>query len=191
MLPSTVYRGKAITYGDDVNTDVIIPARYCTSFHAEELGRHCMEDLDPDFLAKRRPGDIIVAGTNFGCGSSRENAPLAIKGSGISCVIAKSFARIFYRNSINIGLPILESPEAADAIAEGHEVEVELGEGRIRNLTTGAWFTAQPFPVGIQAIVAAGGLVGFVRARLGLGTPAQPAGGKNGPGGGGRTDAVR
>ena len=130
-MTSHVLKGKAIKYGDDVNTDVIIPARYCTSFRAEELAPHCMEDLDPDFLQKRRPGDLIVAGSNFGCGSSRENAPLAIKGAGIGCVIAKSFARIFYRNSINIGLPILESPEAAEAIAEGHEVEVDLGAGRI------------------------------------------------------------
>ncbi len=165
-MPGAVLRGKAIKYGDDVNTDVIIPARHCTSFRADELAQHCMEDLDPDFLRKRQPGDIIVAGSNFGCGSSRENAPLAIKGAAIACVIAKSFARIFYRNSINIGLPILESPEAAEAIAEGHEVELELATGRIRDLTTGASFTAQPFPEGIQAIMAAGGMVGFVRARL-------------------------
>src|SRR5574341_1406207 len=157
-MAGTVLRGKAIKYGDDVNTDVIIPARYCTSFRAEELALHCMEDLDPDFLKKRQPGDLIVAGNNFGCGSSRENAPLAIKGAEISCVIAKSFARIFYRNSINIGLPILESSDAAEAIAEGHEVEVELGTGRIRNLTTGTSFTAQPFPEGIRAIMAAGGM---------------------------------
>lgn len=159
-------RGRAIKYGDDINTDVIIPARYCTSFVAEELAPHCMEDLDPDFLRKRRPGDILVAGNNFGCGSSRENAPLAIKGAGIACVVARSFARIFYRNAINIGLPILESPEAVEAIAEGHELEVDLGAGRIRNVTTGASFAAQPFPEGIRAIMAAGGMVGFVRARL-------------------------
>lgn len=173
-MASSILKGRAIRYGDDVNTDVIIPARHCTSFRAEELALHCMEDLDPDFSKKRRPGDIIVAGNNFGCGSSRENAPLAIKGADISCVIAKSFARIFYRNSINIGLPILESPEAAEAIAEGHEVEVDLEAGRIRNLTTGGSFIAQPFPEGIQAIMAAGGMVGFVRARLGLGVPSQP-----------------
>ncbi len=172
-MASAVFRGKAIKYGDDVNTDVIIPARYCTSFRAEGLAPHCMEDLDPDFLKKRQPGDLIVAGSNFGCGSSRENAPLAIKGARISCVIAKSFARIFYRNSINIGLPILESPEAAEAIAEGQEVEVDLGTGRIHNLTTGASFTAQPFPEGIQAIMAAGGMIGFVRARLGASTVSQ------------------
>lgn len=166
-MASPMLRGKAIKYGDDVNTDVIIPARYCTSFRAEELAQHCMEDLDPDFLKKRRPGDIIVAGNNFGCGSSRENAPLAIQGSQISCVIAKSFARIFYRNSINIGLPILESPEAAEAIAEGHDVEVDLESGRIRNVTTGASFTAQPFPPAIRQIMAVGGMVGLVRARLG------------------------
>ena len=171
-MTSHVLKGKAIKYGDDVNTDVIIPARYCTSFRAEELALHCMEDLDPDFLQKRRPGDLIVAGSNFGCGSSRENAPLAIKGAGIGCVIAKSFARIFYRNSINIGLPILESPEAAEAIAEGHKIEVDLGAGRIRDLTTGASFSAQPFPEGIQAIMAAGGMVGFVRARLAADTTA-------------------
>lgn len=174
-MASTVLRGRALTYGDDVNTDVIIPARYCTSFRAEELALHCMEDLDPDFLTKRRPGDIIVAGNNFGCGSSRENAPLAIKGAQISCVIAKSFARIFYRNSINIGLPILESPEAAEAIADGHEVQVDFETGRIRNLTTGASFTAQPFPPEIRAIMAAGGMVGFVRTRLGIRqTPGTP-----------------
>jgi 3-isopropylmalate/(R)-2-methylmalate dehydratase small subunit len=175
-MASTVLRGKAITYGDDVNTDVIIPARYCTSFRAEELAQHCMEDLDPGFQRKRRPGDIIVAGSNFGCGSSRENAPLAIKGAEISCVIARSFARIFYRNSINIGLPILESPEAAESIADGHELEVDLESGRIRNVTTGASFTAQPFPEGIRAIMAAGGMVGLVRSRLGVGTTAQPDG---------------
>src|SRR3972149_418306 len=145
-MPNTVLRGKAIKYGDDVNTDVIIPARYCTSFRAEELAQHCMEDLDPDFLKKRRPGDIIVAGNNFGCGSSRENAPLAIQGAQISCVIAKSFARIFYRNSINIGLPILESPEAAEAVAEGHDVEVDLEAGRVRHAATGAGFPAHPVP---------------------------------------------
>ncbi len=176
-MASAVFRGKAIKYGDDVNTDVIIPARYCTSFRADELAVHCMEDLDPNFLKKRQPGDVIVAGNNFGCGSSRENAPLAIKGAEISCVIAKSFARIFYRNSINIGLPILESPEAVEAIAEAHEVEVDLAAGRIHNLTTGASFIAQPFPQGIQAIMAAGGMVGLVRARLGASTAGQPDGG--------------
>ncbi len=190
-MADAVFKGKAIRYGDDVNTDVIIPARYCTSFRAEELAQHCMEDLDPDFQRKRQPGDIIVAGSNFGCGSSRENAPLAIKGAAIACVIAKSFARIFYRNSINIGLPILESPDAAEAIAEAHEVEVDLGTGRIRNLTTGASFTAQPFPEGIRAIMAAGGMVGFVRARLGLGDTTQPGDGRNGPRGGTRTAAGR
>src|SRR3989338_4411298 len=124
-MTTTMFRGKAITYGDDVNTDVIIPARYCTSFRAEELALHCMEDLDPDFMKKRRPGDIIVAGNNFGCGSSRENAPLAIKGAQISCVIAKSFARIFYRNSINIGLPIIEIARA-DEIHNADELEIDL-----------------------------------------------------------------
>jgi 3-isopropylmalate/(R)-2-methylmalate dehydratase small subunit len=172
-MESTLFRGKAVKYGDDVNTDVIIPARYCTSFRAEELARHCMEDLDPDFLKKRRPGDILVAGNNFGCGSSRENAPLAIQGAEIACVIAKSFARIFYRNSINIGLPILESPEAAEAIAEGHDIQVDLETGRIQDVTTGASFTAQPFPPAIRQIMAVGGMVGLVRERLGRSGPSR------------------
>ena len=190
-MQRTLLKGKAMKYGDDVNTDVIIPARYCTSFRAEELARHCMEDLDSTFLTRRRPGDILVAGNNFGCGSSRENAPLAIKGAEISCVIAKSFARIFYRNSINIGLPILESPEAAEGIAEGHEVEADLGAGRIRNLTTGASFAAQPFPREIQEIMAAGGMLGFVRARLGIGGTGTPGECGSDPRGGIRADAHR
>jgi 3-isopropylmalate/(R)-2-methylmalate dehydratase small subunit len=149
-----------------VDTDVIIAARYCTSFKAEDLGPHCLEDLDKEFVKNVKLGDILVAGKNFGCGSSRENAPIAIKGAGISCVIAKSFARIFYRNSINIGLPILESPEAVDNIKPGDEVEVNLDTGKIKNLTTVREFKSAPFPEVMQEIMKLGGMVNFVKKRL-------------------------
>ena len=139
-------RGKVHKYGDDVNTDVIIPARYLNVYDPAELAQHCMEDLDSEFLQKVKPGDIIVAGSNFGCGSSREHAPLAIKAAGISCVISKSFARIFYRNALNIGLPILECEEAVDKTEAGDELEVELSTGEIRNTTRGLAFKAKPFP---------------------------------------------
>ena len=158
--------GKAIVYGDDVDTDVIIPARHCTSYDPEELGRHCMEDLDPDFPSKVNPGDVIVAGENFGCGSSRENAPIAIKGAGISACIARSFARIFYRNSINIGLPIIESSELVDETQEGDPLNIDLPGGVITNKRTGKEYKVPSFPPGILAIVEAGGMVEYTKKKL-------------------------
>ncbi len=146
-------------YGDNVDTDVIIPARYLNSPDAKELAQHCMEDIDKDFVKKVKPGDIMVAGKNFGCGSSREHAPLAIKTSGISCVIASTFARIFYRNAINIGLPIMECSEAAKDIDSGDEVEIDFDTGVITNKTKGHSYQAQPFPEFIKEIIAAGGLL--------------------------------
>jgi len=150
---------KAIKYGNNVDTDVIIPARYLNTPDPKDLAAHCMEDLDPDFAQKIRDGDIIVAGSNFGCGSSREHAPLAIKASGVSAVIAVSFARIFYRNAINIGLPILECSSAAEDIYDGDEVTVDLDTGIITNKSKGKTYTAQPFPEFIQSIMKAGGLL--------------------------------
>ena len=157
------FTGKTLKYGDNVDTDVIIPARYLNTIDKKELASHCMEDIDKKFVNKVKAGDIMVAGYNFGCGSSREHAPIAIKESGISLVIAKSFARIFYRNSINIGLAILECPEAADAINEGDEVEADLDAGVIYDRTTGATFKTQPFPEFIQKIITNGGLVESIR----------------------------
>jgi len=157
------FTGKTLKYGDNVDTDVIIPARYLNTIDKKELASHCMEDIDKEFVNKVNAGDIMVAGYNFGCGSSREHAPIAIKESGISLVIAKSFARIFYRNSINIGLAILECPEAADAIAEGDEVEADLDAGIIYDRTTGKQFATQPFPEFIQKIITNGGLVESIR----------------------------
>ncbi len=157
------FTGNAIKYGDNVDTDVIIPARYLNTIDKRELASHCMEDIDKSFVTKVRPGDIMIAGTNFGCGSSREHAPIAIKESGISLVIAKSFARIFYRNSINIGLAILECPEASEGISEGDAVEADLDNGIIYNKTTGESFKTQPFPEFIQKIIAAGGLVESIK----------------------------
>ena len=159
-------RGSVIKYGDNIDTDVIIPARHLTLSDPEHLAAHCMEGLDPDFLKKRKPGDIIVAGNNFGCGSSREDAPVAIKSAGISCIIARSFARIFYRNAINIGLTILESPEAVDALGEGDQIEVDPTAGSIRNLSRSETYRAAPFPPVIQKIIDDGGLIQFVRRRL-------------------------
>lgn len=157
------YTGHVIRYGDNVDTDVIIPARYLNTSDRTELAKHCMEDLDPTFVGRVQQGDILVAGLNFGCGSSREHAPIAIQASGVSLVIAKSFARIFYRNAINIGLAIVECPEAAEAIAEGDEVEADLDAGIIRNLTSGAEYRAEPFPPFIQTIITHGGLMQAVR----------------------------
>jgi len=151
--------GIAHKYGDNVDTDVIIPARYLNTASREELAVHCMEDIDPDFPKKVKPGDLMVAGENFGCGSSREHAPMAIQASGVSCVIARSFARIFYRNAINIGLPILECPEAADAVAAGDRVSVDFDSGLITDETTGKSFTAAPFPPFILDIIREGGLI--------------------------------
>lgn len=158
-------KGTVFKYPDNVDTDVIIPARYLNSQDAQELAQHCMEDIDADFVHKVQAGDVMVGGWNFGCGSSREHAPLVIKTSGISCVIAKSFARIFYRNSINIGLPILECPEAADAIAAGDTVAIDFDTGVITDETTGRTFQAEPFPPFIQNIIQAGGLMKALRAR--------------------------
>ncbi|MBQ9114085.1 MAG: 3-isopropylmalate dehydratase small subunit [Clostridia bacterium] len=154
-----IFNGKAIKYGDNVDTDVIIPARYLNTSDHKELASHCMEDIDKDFTKKVENGDIMIAGFNFGCGSSREHAPIAIKASGISLVIARSFARIFYRNSINIGLAILECDEAVDGISDGDKVEADLDNGVIYNRTTGKSFKTQPFPEFIQKIITNGGLV--------------------------------
>ena len=151
--------GHVFKYGDNVDTDVIIPARYLNATQGDELAKHCMEDIDKEFVNQVQKGDIIVANKNFGCGSSREHAPLAIKCAGVSCVIAETFARIFYRNSINIGLPIMECPEACDAISDGDVVRVDADTGLITNETTGATFQAQPFPPFIQNIIKAGGLM--------------------------------
>ena len=160
-------QGKAWKYGDDVDTDVIIPARYLNTSEPEELAKHCLEDLDGEFTAKMEAGDLIVAGDNFGCGSSREHAPLAIKAAGVSCVIANSFARIFYRNAINIGLPIMECPEAAAGIDEGDEVEVDVEAGTITNLTKGEEYKAAPFPEFMQELIAKDGLVNYMKERVG------------------------
>lgn len=153
------YTGNVIKYGDNVDTDVIIPARYLNTSDHKELASHCMEDLDKTFVSRVQQGDIITAGQNFGCGSSREHAPIAIKASGVSLVIAKSFARIFYRNSINIGLAIVECPEAVDGISEGDKVEADLDSGIIRNLTTGREYRTEPFPEFVQKIIENGGLM--------------------------------
>ena len=159
-----IFQGKSIKYGDNVDTDVIIPARYLNTSDKAELAAHCMEDIDKNFKNKVEKGDIMVAGYNFGCGSSREHAPIAIKESGISLVIAKSFARIFYRNSINIGLAIIECPEAADGIKDGDKIEADLDNGVIYNRTTGASFQTQPFPAFIQNIIENGGLVASIKS---------------------------
>lgn len=152
-------KGKVFKYPDNVDTDVIIPARYLNTSDAQELSKHCMEDIDAEYVKKVSKGDVMVAGWNFGCGSSREHAPLVIKTCGTGCVIAKSFARIFYRNAINIGLPILECPEAADGINAGDEVEVDFDTGVITDITTSKTYKAQPFPEFIQNIISAGGLL--------------------------------
>ena len=152
-------RGTVLKYGNNVDTDVIIPARYLNTQDHKELASHCMEDIDKTFRERAKEGDIIVAGENFGCGSSREHAPIAIKASGISCVIASTFARIFYRNSINIGMPIMECPEASKAIEDGDEVEIDFDSGIITNITKGETYQAVPFPAFIQEIIADGGLM--------------------------------
>lgn len=156
-------RGKVHVFGNDVNTDEIIPARYLNRIEPAFLAAHCMEDADPEFVKKARPGDLIVAGRNFGCGSSREHAPIAIKAAGIACVVAESFARIFFRNAINTGLPIVTCPEAAGDAHPGDEMEVDLAAGTLRNRTTGRAFTFPPFTREIQEIIAAGGLMPFVK----------------------------
>lgn len=159
--------GKAIKYGDNINTDVIIPARYLNTTDPEELKEHCMEDEDPSFVDRVEKGDIMVAGKNFGTGSSREHAPIALKASGLQCVIAESYARIFYRNSFNIGFPILESKEAATKIAEGDEIEVNFQEGLIRNKSKDEEYKCAPIPEFMQNIIDKGGLVEYTRSKLG------------------------
>lgn len=156
-------QGKSHKYGDNVDTDVIIPARYLNTANHKELASHCMEDIDKEFVNKVSEGDIMIGGANFGCGSSREHAPIAIKESGIACVIAKSFARIFYRNSINIGLAILECPEASEGISDGDEVKIDFDNGVITNVTTGKEFKAQPFPPFIKDIIAKNGLLNSIK----------------------------
>lgn len=156
-------QGKVFKYPDNVDTDVIIPARYLNTSDAQELALHCMEDIDADFVKQVQAGDVMVAGWNFGCGSSREHAPLVIRTCGIGCVIAKSFARIFYRNAINIGLPILECEAAAEEIAAGDEVRVDFDTGTVADLTTGKTYRAQPFPPFIQNIIAKGGLLASLK----------------------------
>lgn len=159
-MTSTVFK-----YGDNVDTDVILPARYLALHRPGDLARHCMEDIDPGFAGAVKPGDVLVAGDNFGCGSSREHAPIAIQASGVACVVAASFARIFYRNAVNIGLPIFESPEAALGIRNGDEVEVDVRLGEIRNLTRNERYTVGSFPPFIQRIIESGGLLAAAAKR--------------------------
>ena len=161
-----ILKGKVWKYGDNIDTDVIIPGRYCVIDEPEELAKHCLEGLDPEFVKKVRPGDILVVGSNFGCGSSREHAPLAIKGAGISCIIAVNFARIFFRNAINIGLPIFESDKAVEVIEEGDGVEVDPIRGVIWDRTRGVEFFSSPLPSFIQEIVEKGGLKNYVKEKL-------------------------
>lgn len=158
--------GKAFLYGDQVDTDVIIPARYLTTADEAELAKHALEDLDPEFASTVRPGDVVVAGANFGCGSSREHAPLALKGAGVSAVVAASFARIFFRNAVNTGLPIVVCPEAVAATGAGDEIEVDAATATVRNLTKGSEFQGEPMPEFVMAIAAAGGLIPYVRSQL-------------------------
>jgi 3-isopropylmalate/(R)-2-methylmalate dehydratase small subunit len=159
-------KGKVHKYGANVDTDAIIPARCLNVSQPAELARHCMEDIDPDFVSNVGPGDIIVATSNFGCGSSREHAPLAIRAAGVSCVIAASFARIFFRNAINIGLPLLESPEAVANTENGDTLEVDFGSGSIRNMRNGMEFTARPYPEFMAELITAGGLIEYTKQRL-------------------------
>lgn len=161
------FQGKVHKYGSNVNTDEIIPARYLNSSDTVELAKHCLEGIDKEFIHRISTGDIIVAGKNFGCGSSREHAPLAIKECGVSCVIAESFARIFYRNAINIGLPIVESKEAAEEAELGDEVLVDMDKGIIKNLTKRRLYKIQPFPLFMQELIKAGGLMGYVKREMG------------------------
>ncbi|MBO8126307.1 MAG: 3-isopropylmalate dehydratase small subunit [Firmicutes bacterium] len=158
--------GRVWKFGDNIDTDVIIPARYLNSADPANLAAHCLEDADPDFPSKVQAGDIIVAGKNFGCGSSREHAPLALKAAGVACVIAPTFARIFYRNAINIGLPILECPEAARTIQEGDKISVDLETGTITHTATGSTWQAKPFPSFMQELIGAGGLIAYTRKKV-------------------------
>lgn len=160
-------RGHVFKYGNNIDTDIIIPARYLSTSDPDELKKYCMEPIDKDFAKDVKAGDIMVGRKNFGCGSSREHAPIAIKGSGISCVIAESFARIFYRNSFNIGLPIIESKEASEKIDDGDEVEVDFSQGKIRNLTKNEEYEIEAYPEFIQGIIKSNGLINYVGERLG------------------------
>jgi 3-isopropylmalate dehydratase small subunit len=160
------FKGKAWKFGADVDTDAIIPARYLNTSDPKELAKHCMEDADPNFMKKMKPGDIIIADKNFGCGSSREHAPVALKAAGISCVIAKSFARIFYRNSFNMGLPIFESTDAPEKIREGDEIEVDPSTGVIDNKTKNETYHAKPIPPFMQELINAGGLMNYVKRKI-------------------------
>ncbi len=159
-------QGKAWVFGDDIDTDAIIPARYLNTHDERILAEHCMEDADPDFSRKINNGDIIIAGKNFGCGSSREHAPIAIKACGVSCVIAESFARIFYRNAFNMGLPILESPEAAREVKSGDILEIDLSSGKIHNKTSGKTYQASPIPAFMRELVQAGGLIPYIKSKM-------------------------
>lgn len=161
-----IIKGKIHTFGDHVDTDVIIPARHLNNPDPAFLAQHCMEDIDEEFASRVRPGDIMVCGVNFGCGSSREHAPVAIKAAGIRCVIAKSFARIFFRNAINIGLAVLECPEAVYEASAGDEFEVDLSKGIVKNLNNGLSYTAAPFPEFVQNIICAGGLIEYISERM-------------------------
>ncbi len=161
-------KGRVWKFGENINTDVIIPARYLNTSEPAELARHCMEDADPEFSQRVEPGDIIVAGRNFGCGSSREHAPIALKAAGIGCIIAPSFARIFYRNAFNMGLPIFECKDAASGIREGDIIEIDADSGKIFDLTTGDTFEAQPIPPFMQELISDGGLIPHVLKRLDL-----------------------
>ncbi len=165
--PKLIFEGKVFLFGDNIDTDVIIPARYLNTQDSAELAAHCMEDIDRDFTRNVRDGDIVVAGENFGCGSSREHAPLAIMACGIACVVASSFARIFYRNAINIGLPILELKEATAKIKPGDTIEVNFQEGTIKNMTDGSVYQSEPFPPFMQRIIQAGGLINRIKQELG------------------------
>ncbi len=160
-------RGKCWKYGNNVNTDEIVPARYLNVSSAEELGAHAMEDIDADFVSNVSPGDVVVGGENFGCGSSREHAPVALQGAGVACVVGRSFARIFFRNAINTGLPIVECPQAVDAIETGDEVEIDIAAGTIRKVGTDQSFAIEPFPEAIREIIDAGGLMSLVKQRMG------------------------
>ena len=159
-------KGKAHKFRDNVDTDVIIPARYLVTSDPQVLAQHCMEAIDPDFVNRVQPGDIMMGGTNFGCGSSREHAPISIRAAGIQCIVAKSFARIFFRNSINLGLPIVECPDAVDATESGDEVEVEVAQGEVRNLTKGLTFKLKPFEPFVMDILNAGGLIEYTKRKL-------------------------
>lgn len=161
-----IIRGQVHKFGDHIDTDQIIPARYLNTSDANELAKHCLESVDPEFSKKVRPGEIIVAGENFGCGSSREHAPLAIKAAGVAAVVAASFARIFYRNAFNIGLPIFESSQAAQDIQAGEEIEINPQKGEIKNLSSGKTYSTQPYPEFIQKLVSSGGLINFTKEKI-------------------------